>query len=63
MKDENGDLLAYSHNILSGWKNYFSHLLNVYSFSDVRQKEIHTTEPVPSLSPFNVEICYCEVEK
>jgi hypothetical protein len=24
VKDENGDLLADSHNILNGWKNYFS---------------------------------------
>jgi hypothetical protein len=28
MKDENGDLLADSHNILSRWKNYFSQLLS-----------------------------------
>jgi hypothetical protein len=30
VKDENGDLLADSHNILSRWKNYFSQLLNVH---------------------------------
>jgi hypothetical protein len=24
VKDENGDLLADSHSILNGWKNYFS---------------------------------------
>jgi hypothetical protein len=29
-KDENGDLLADSHNILNMWKNYFSQLLNVH---------------------------------
>jgi hypothetical protein len=29
VKDENGDLLADSHNILNRWKNYFSQLLNV----------------------------------
>jgi hypothetical protein len=29
MKDENGDLLADSHNILNRLKNYFSQLLNV----------------------------------
>jgi hypothetical protein len=29
-KDENGDLLADSHNILNRWKNYFCQLLNVY---------------------------------
>jgi hypothetical protein len=31
VKDENGDLLADSHNILYRWKNYFSHLLNVHN--------------------------------
>jgi hypothetical protein len=34
VKDDNGNLLADSHNI--------SHLLNVHSVSDVRQIEIHT---------------------
>jgi hypothetical protein len=40
VKDENGDLLADSHNILNRWKNYFSQLLNVYRVSDVRQTEM-----------------------
>jgi hypothetical protein len=57
VKVENGDLLADSHNILNRWKNYFSKLLNVHSVSDVRQKEIHTAEPiVPDPSLFEVEI-------
>jgi hypothetical protein len=57
VKDENGSLLADSHNILNRWKNYFSQLLNAHSVSDVRQMEIHTAEPlVPELSPFKVEI-------
>jgi hypothetical protein len=51
VKDENGDLLADSHNILNRWKNYFSQLLNVQSVSDVRQIEIHTAE---QLVPFLV---------
>jgi hypothetical protein len=34
--DENGDLLA----------DYLSQLLNVYRVSDVRQREIHTAEPL-----------------
>jgi hypothetical protein len=34
--DENGDLLADSHNILNRWKNYFSQLLNVHNVSDVK---------------------------
>jgi hypothetical protein len=55
VEDENGDL-ADSH-ILNRWRNYYSHLLNVRRFSDVRQIEIHTTEPlVPDPSPFEVEI-------
>jgi hypothetical protein len=45
VKNENGDLLADSHNILNRWKNCFSQLSNVRRVSDVRQIEIHTTEP------------------
>jgi hypothetical protein len=57
VKDENGDLLADSHNILNTRKNYFSQLLNLHRFSDVRQIEIHTAEPlVPDPSPSKVEI-------
>jgi hypothetical protein len=56
-KDENGDLLAHSHNILNMWKNYFSQLLNVHNVSDVRQIEVHTAEPsVPGPSPLEAEI-------
>jgi hypothetical protein len=40
VKGENGDLFAYSHNILIEWKNYFFQLLNVHGVSDVRQIEI-----------------------
>jgi hypothetical protein len=36
-KNENGDLLADPHNILSKWKNYISQLLNVHDVSDVGQ--------------------------
>jgi hypothetical protein len=41
VKDENGDLLADSHNILNSWKNYFIRLLNVHNVRDVRQIEVH----------------------
>jgi hypothetical protein len=34
VKDENGDLLADSHNILNRWKNYFSQLLNAHNVND-----------------------------
>jgi hypothetical protein len=46
VKDENGNLLADSHNILNRWKNYFPQLLNVHNISDVRQIEVHTAEPL-----------------
>jgi hypothetical protein len=35
VKDENGDLLADSHNILNRWKNYFSQLLDIHRVSDI----------------------------
>jgi hypothetical protein len=37
VKDENGDLLADSHNILNRWKNYFCQLLNVHRVRYVTQ--------------------------
>jgi hypothetical protein len=55
--DENGDLLADSHNILNRWKNHFFQLLNAHRVSGVRQIELHTAQPlVPDPSPFEVEI-------
>jgi hypothetical protein len=30
VKYENGNLLAYTHNVLNKWKNYFCHLLYVH---------------------------------
>jgi len=44
-KEENGDLLADSQNILNRWKNYFCQLLNVYGVNDVRQTEVYTAKP------------------
>jgi hypothetical protein len=35
MKDENGDLLADSHNILNWRKNYFSQLMTLHRASDI----------------------------
>jgi hypothetical protein len=63
VKDENGDLLADSHNILDRCKNY-SHLLNVHSVSDVRQIEVHTAEPlVPGPNCLQVEITNAKLKK
>jgi hypothetical protein len=52
VKDENGDMLADSHNILNKWKNYFSQLLTAHRVSDVRRIEIRTA----------VQLVYFEVE-
>jgi hypothetical protein len=63
VKDENGDLLADSHDNLSRWKNDFCELLNVHMVSDVRQIEIHNAEPlVPGPSPFEVEIATAKLK-
>jgi len=50
-------LVAVSYCILVRWRNYFSQLLNVHGVNDVRQREIHTAEPlVPEPSAFEVEL-------
>jgi hypothetical protein len=64
MKDEIGDLLADSPNILNMWKKYFSQLLNVHNVSDVRQIGIHTAEPlVPGPSRLEAEIAIAKLKK
>jgi hypothetical protein len=63
-KDDDGDLLADSHNILNTWKNYFPQCLNVRNVSDVRQIEIHTAESlVPGPSRLEVEIAIAKFKK
>jgi hypothetical protein len=41
VKDDNGDLLADSHNILNRWKDHFSQFLNVHNvrFSEEKEKK------------------------
>jgi hypothetical protein len=57
IKDENGNLLADSQNVLNRWKNFFNQVLNVHGVHDVRQMDIHTAEPlVPEPSLVEVEI-------
>jgi hypothetical protein len=42
---------------VTGWRNYFSQLLNVHGVSDVRQTEIYTAEPlVTEPSAFEVQM-------
>jgi hypothetical protein len=63
-KDENGDLITNSGNILSRLRNHFSQLLNVFGVNDVRQTEIHTSEPlVPEPSAFEIEMSIEEVKR
>jgi hypothetical protein len=64
VKDESGDLLANSYNILNLWKNYFCQLLNANNVSDVRQTEIHTAEPlVPDHSLFVAETAIAKLKR
>ena len=57
VKDEKGDLVEDSKSIMARWRNHFYQILNVHGFSDVRQAEIHTAEPlVPEPSALKVEI-------
>jgi hypothetical protein len=64
VKDENGDVLADSHNILNRWNNYFSQLLNVHNVSDVMQIEVLMAEPlVPGPSCLEVEIAIARLKK
>jgi hypothetical protein len=53
VKDENGDSLADSHNILNRWKNYFSQLLNVHRVMMSGRNKY---------SPFEVEIAIAKLE-
>jgi hypothetical protein len=46
------------------WRNYFSQLLNVHRFSNVRQVERHTDELlVPDPRPFKVEIAIAKLKR
>jgi hypothetical protein len=64
VKDENGDLLADSHNILNRWKNYFSQLLNVHNVCHVRRIKVHAAKPlVPGPSRLEVKIVIAKLKK
>jgi hypothetical protein len=53
--DENSHLLADSHIILNRLNNYISQLLNILRVSDIKEREIHTAEPlVLEPTPFEV---------
>ena len=46
IKNEKGDLVADSHNIMVSWRKYFSQLFNINEVNGVRQGEIHAAEPL-----------------
>ena len=57
VNDEKDDMVADSLIIMARWRNYFSQILNVHGFSDVRQAEIHTAEPLmPEPSALEVQL-------
>jgi hypothetical protein len=56
IKDKNGNLLADPQSVLNMWKSFFNQVLNVHGVHDVRQMDIHTTEPlVPEFSLVNMK--------
>jgi hypothetical protein len=63
VKDENGDSLADSHNILNWLKSNLSQLCNVHRVSDVLQIEIHTAELLVPSSQFEVETAIVKLKK
>ena len=63
VKDEKDDLVADSHRFTARWRKYFSQILNAHWFSNVRQAEIHTAEPlVPEPSGLEVELSIEELK-
>jgi len=54
VKDEKGDLVAYSRSIVARSRNYFLQLFNVHGVKDVGQAEIHTAQPYLSQVPLRL---------
>jgi hypothetical protein len=64
IKDENGNLLTDSQNVLNRWKNFFNQVLNVHEVHDVRQMEIHKAEPlVPEPNLVKVDIAIGKLKR
>jgi hypothetical protein len=57
VQNEKGDLVTNPHSIVARWRNHFSQLVNIHGVNDVRQKAIHTAEPlVPGLGASEVDM-------
>jgi hypothetical protein len=64
VKNEKGNLVTDCHSILARWGSHFSQLLNVHGVNDVRQTEIHTSEPlVPEPSAFWFEMAIGKLKR
>jgi len=64
LKNEKGDLVTDCHSIMGRWRKNFSQLFNVHRVSDVRQREINTTEPLlPEPSAFEVEMAIDKLKR
>jgi ferric iron reductase protein FhuF len=46
VKDKKGGLITDRHGILARWRNHFSRMLNIHEVNEVRQTELHITEPL-----------------
>jgi hypothetical protein len=56
-KGKKSDLFTDCYSIVVRWRNQYSQLFIAYGFSDVRQTELHTAEPLmPEAGAFEVEI-------
>jgi hypothetical protein len=57
-------LVTGIHSFSARWRNHFSQILNVHRFSDVRQTDIHTAEPlVPEKRAFVFEMAIEKLKK
>ena len=55
--DGKGAIVADCHSILDRWRKHFSQLQSVHGANDVRQTEIHTSQPLaPECSALKVEM-------
>jgi hypothetical protein len=63
VKDEKSGLVTVSQSILVRWRKRIYQLFNAHGVSNVRQRKIHTTEPiVPALCVFELEMAIEELK-
>jgi len=55
IKDDKGDLFTDSYSTVASWSKLCCQPLNAFEVSDVRQRDIHTADPVvPEPSAFEL---------